>query len=86
MRAKGVDLDHLQLLLGHNDYYTTSEYYSEERYPSAEVLVRSAAGAEAEAVELRDLLRRVLPHLVTQASQEASELAKEIGAKLTRQG
>lgn len=86
LRARGVALDDIQLLLGHNDYYTTSEHYADDRYPNAEALVRSVADAQAEARALRDLLHRVLPHLVTQGSLEATALAKEIGSILTQQG
>lgn len=85
MRAKGVDLGHLQLLMGHNDYYTTSEYYADDRYPGTEALVRSVADAEAEARQLRELLQRALPHIVAQDSAEAAELAREIGTRLTKQ-
>jgi site-specific recombinase XerD len=83
MRAKGVGLDDIQLLMGHKDYYTTSEYYADDRYPSAEALVRSVADAQSEARALRDLLHRVLPHLVAQGSPETTALAKEIGSVLT---
>lgn len=85
MRQKGVDLDHLQLLMGHNDYYTTSEYYADERYEGAEKLIRSVADAEAEARRLRELLQRALPHIVSHNSPEAATLAREIGTQLTKQ-
>ena len=84
MRARGIDLGHLQLLMGNNDYYTTSEYYAEDRYPHTEQLVRSGAEAQADARALRELLNRAIPYLVAQDSRDANELAREIAAELTR--
>jgi integrase len=81
----GVPLDDLTLLLGHNDYYTTSEYYADGRYPDALRRVFSMKEATAVIRHQRTLLGRVLPHLLTPGAPGAVELAKEIAAELTEQ-
>lgn len=79
----GVRLDDLNLILGHNDYYTTNEYYADDRYPDALRRVLSMNEATAVIRHQRDLLQRVLPHLLTPGAPGALELAKEISAVLT---
>jgi integrase len=81
----GVPLDDLTLWLGHNDYYTTSEYYADGRYADALQRVVSMKDATAVIRRQQDLLQRVLPHLLTHGAPGSVELAKEISAQLTEQ-
>lgn len=85
MLNDGVPLDDVGLLLGHNDYYTTSEYYADMRYPDALRRVFSMKEATAVIRHQRDLLQRALPHLLTPGAPGAIELATEISAELTAQ-
>ena len=79
----GVPLDDLTLWLGHNDYYTTNEYYADGRYADARKRIFSMKEATGVIRHQRDLLQRVLPHLLTASAPTAMELAKEISAELT---
>jgi integrase len=79
----GVPLDDLTLWLGHNDYYTTNEYYGDGRYEDARQRIVSMKDATAVIRRQRDLLQRVVPHLLTPGARGAVELAKEISAELT---
>jgi site-specific recombinase XerD len=86
MQDQGMPLSDLGIWLGHNDYYTTSEYYAEDRLPEAVQRVTSLRDATEVIRHQRELLQRVLPHLLTPGAPGAIELAREISAELTNQG
>jgi integrase len=82
MQDQGVPLSDLSLWMGHNDAYTTSEYYAEDRRPEARRRYSSLKEATEVIQAQRELLRRALPHLLTPGAPGAVELATEIAGDL----
>lgn len=46
LRARGLALDEIQMMLGHNSYYTTEQFYADLKLPQVEARFRATLPAE----------------------------------------